>query len=124
MMTRASVARWFGYLHRGLGLLPFAWLLAMTVLVSRVAWQLGRLPGYQDPTPESWGVVHGVVIGLFIAGIHATWAWSVCSAILLALARQELRRNVVSMGLCLLGMGAYMAVLWLPNLHLLEWLLD
>gem|GEM_PF-5181609 len=43
---------------------------------------------------------------------------------LLTLAPRELRSNIVSVGLCLLSIGAYAAVLWLPNLDLIEWLFD
>jgi len=124
MITRALAIHWLSRLHRVLGLVPFAWLLAMTVFVCRVTWQLGHLPGYQDPTPEAWVGVHLMVMVLFGLGIYAILAWSICTAMLLTLAPRELRSNIVSVGLCLLSIGAYAAVLWLPNLDLIEWLFD
>mgnify|MGYP006899142355 CR=1 FL=1 len=124
MLTRATITFWLSRLHRGLALVPFAWLLAMTVLVCGVAWHLGHLPGCEDRTPEALEWLELIALLLFFASVYAVYAWSVCTAALLALAPHELRRNSVSIGLCLGSSMVFLAVSWLPNQQLLCWLLD
>lgn len=109
-MNRASVICWLSRLNRGLGLAPGAWLFSTAVVVGRGALYLGHLPRYHDPVPPGWeGASAWFFLSLIAAG-YATYAWGALTVVLLVVAPHELRSNKVSIALCLLGMGAIVAI--------------
>lgn len=115
------MTHWLRLLHRGLGLVPFVAMLATAGLVSNTIWQLGYLPGGNYPASGGWDTVGIVAFILFFALVYAAYAWSALTFILLVIAPRELQRNAISIGLCLLGIAAYVALLQIG--HVSEWIL-
>ncbi len=119
----AAFTRLIAPLHRVLGYLPFAWLLAFGAMVSGGAWHLGHLPRYgPDPDPATGGLFW-VEFLLFLLSFLTVPAWALLTVLLLGTAPAVVRRNGVSVGLGLLGIGGYAALrLWLPDLF--AWVMD
>jgi membrane protein YdbS with pleckstrin-like domain len=123
MTTLVSFAHRLAPLHRVLGWVPFAWLLAFGVQVGRGAWQFGHLPRYGPDPDLTTGWLFWAEFSLLLMGVLTVPVWGLLTVFLLGAAPGVLRRNTVSVGLCLLGLGGYVGVrLWQPDLF--AWVMD
>ena len=110
-------------LHRILGWVPFAWLLTFGLIVGRGVFQLGHLPHYRSDPDASTGLLFWAEFSLFLLGMLVVPVWGLLTVYLLAAAPGMLRRNALSVCLCLLGIGGFVGVrLWQPDL--LAWVAD
>ena len=92
-------------------------------IVACGTWEFGHLPRYGQDPDQSTGPLFWAEFSLFLLSVVAVPAWALLTTGLLGVAPALARRNAASIGLCLLGVGAFVGLrLWFPSL--IEWVAD